>query len=323
MTLKLVMMGTGDFAVPTFQALYGTSHTVEALYTQPDRIRTGQERHANPMKPVAAEHGTPIQQPERVNTPESLDELRNLAPDVLVVAAYGQILSRALLAIPRLRTINVHASLLPKYRGAAPINYAIWKGEAESGVSIIEIQPKLDAGPVLAAESTPIGSEETAGELESRLAAIGASLAIRVLDELERGTAVGIEQDAGLATFAPKLTKEQAAIDWTRSAAEVDCHIRAMQPWPTPFTFLHRAGKPPQRCIIRKVRPFAGLAKTGGQPGTVVVSDKEHLVVQTGSVPLWLVEIQPQGKRPMSGAEFARGARIAVGDQFGPDVDPS
>src|SRR5229473_6207370 len=169
--LNLVMMGTGEFALPTFESLYGTPHPVVGLFTQPDRTGHGHHRSLqNPMKQLAIERGTPVFQPERVNTPEALADLRALEPDLLVVAAYGQILSPELLGIPRLGTINVHASLLPKYRGAAPVAYAILNGDAETGVSIIQVLPQLDAGPILAVIRTPIGPQETAGILEDRLA---------------------------------------------------------------------------------------------------------------------------------------------------------
>jgi len=182
--LKLVMMGTGEFALPTFEALYRTPHRVTGLFTQPDRTGHGHHRSPhNPMKQLALEHGTPVFQPEKVNTPEALADLRACAADLLVVAAYGQILSRELLEIPRLGTINVHASLLPKYRGAAPVAYAILNGDSETGVSIIQVLPQLDAGPILAVAGTPIGPQETAGVLEDRLARLAVDLVPGVLDQ--------------------------------------------------------------------------------------------------------------------------------------------
>lgn len=318
MTLKLVMMGTGDFAVPTFRALYDTPHTVLALFTQPDRMRTGQERHANAMKDVAIARNTPVFQPEKINTPESLGPLRELGADLFVVAAYGQILSNALLQIPRLGAINVHASLLPKYRGAAPVNYAIWKGETETGVSIIELERKLDAGPILAMSKTSISPGETAGELEERLGAMGARLTADVLDQLDRGTVTRLIQDEACVSFAPKLMKEQGAIDWSRTADELDWHIRAMQPWPTPYTFLHQPGKKPQRFIVRKVQPSP--SGPASKPGVVLEVQHGRLRVGTGSAPVEILDIQPQGKRTMTAAEFLRGARLAVGDRFGPEA---
>jgi methionyl-tRNA formyltransferase len=183
--MNLVMMGTGDFAVPTFEALYASPQRVVGLFTQPDRTGSGHHRQLqNPMKQLARDHSTPVFQPEKVNASDSLADLRALAPDLLVVAAYGQILSPELLAIPRLGSINVHASLLPKYRGAAPVAYAILNGDAETGVSIIQVLPQLDAGPILAVVRTPIGPQETAGMLEDRLARLAVEVLPGVIDQL-------------------------------------------------------------------------------------------------------------------------------------------
>src|SRR6185369_5349889 len=255
MPLRLVMLGTGDFAVPAFSALYDTPHEVLALYTQPERTGQGHHRQADSrIKQVALARGTPVFQPQSVNTPEALDELRQFHADVFVVAAYGQILSQTLLDIPRLMPINVHASLLPKYRGAAPVAYAIWKGEAETGVCIIEVVPALDAGDILGMAKTPIGSRETAGELEDRLAELAAPLTVRVLSEIESGTVQRIPQDAALMTRSPKLRKEQAAIDWAKTSREIDWLVRAMQPWPKAYTYAHLADKPPVRLLVLEVR---------------------------------------------------------------------
>lgn len=324
--LRLVMMGTGEFAVPTLSALYATPHQVVALVTQPDRTGPGRHSdHVNLMKQTALEHGTSVLQPEKINTPESLDCLRALAADVFVVAAYGQILSRDLLAIPRLGPINVHASLLPKYRGAAPVAFAILSGETESGVSIIRVQPALDAGPVLAVAPTPIGAEETAGELEDRLALLGAELVPRVLDQLAAGTCVETPQNDAEATRAPKLTKQLGAIDWTRTMRQIDCHIRAMQPWPKAYTYLHAAGRPPQRIMVLAVRP-AGAESPGGDaprsadmPGQVMQSAARGWVVACGDGALELVQVQPEGKRPMTAADFLRGRPVGSGDRLGPE----
>lgn len=313
--LKIVMLGTGDFAVPSFAALYQTSHQVLGLYTQPDRMRTGKEVHRNRMKEVALEHGTPVFQPEKINTPESLAELAGLGADVFLVAAYGQILSRKFLAIPPLGSFNIHASLLPKYRGAAPINYAILNGETETGVSLIEIVPQLDAGPVVGVVSTPIGSQETAGELEERLAQLAAPLTVSFLDQLERGVVNRLPQDETLVTLAPKMSKEMGLVPWHKRAEEIDWHVRAMQPWPNPFTFLFQEGRPPRRLVIRQVAPVAQTSQH--LPGTVIAVDKQQILVQSGTTAVSIVQIQPEGKKPMTAAEFLRGNRLVVGDRFG------
>ncbi len=321
-SLRLVMMGTGEFALPTFEALYGTPHCVAGLFTQPDRTGDGHHRSPqNPMKKLALEHATPVFQPEKVNTPEALTELRSCAADLLVVAAYGQILSKELLQIPRLGTINVHASLLPKYRGAAPVAYAILNGDSETGVSIIQVLPQLDAGPILAVARTPIGAQETAGVLEDRLARLAVDLVPGVIEHFAAGTIEPLPQTESLVTRAPKLKKPMGAIDWSRSAAEIDCHIRAMQPWPKAFTFLHSPGRPPQRLLVLAVRPVPE-APQQGIPGTPLSVDQQQLVIQAGHGAVEILQIQPEGKRPMSAADFRRGRTFTPDDRFGPESAP-
>lgn len=315
--LKIVMLGTGDFAVPSFAALYQTSHQVLGLYTQPDRMRTGKEVHRNRMKEVALEYGSPVFQPEKINTPESLAELAGLGADLFLVAAYGQILSRKFLAIPPLGSFNIHASLLPKYRGAAPINYAILNGETETGVSLIEIVPQLDAGPVVGVVSTPIGPQETAGELEERLAELAAPLTVSFLDQLQRGSVERVPQDESLVTLAPKMSKEMGQVPWHKRAEEINWHVRAMQPWPNPFTLLHQEGRPPRRLVIRQVAPVTQSSQH--PPGTVIAVDKQQILVQSGTTGVSIIQIQPEGKKPMAAAEFLRGNRLVVGDRFGID----
>lgn len=318
--LKLVMMGTGDFAVPTFESLYATPHQVVGLLTQPDRTGKGHHRNlGNSMKQLALAHGTPVLQPEKVNSSEALADLNALNADLLVVAAYGQILSPELLRTPRLGAINVHASLLPKYRGASPVAYAVWNGDAETGVSIIQILPQLDAGPILAVARTPIGPEETAGSLEERLARLAVDLVPGVIDQFAAGTLRPIPQTEALVTRAPKLKKTMGAIDWTKSAAQIDCHIRAMQPWPNPYTFLFSPGKPPHRLLVLGVKA-AGEGEPSVAPGVPISPNKKRLVVQTGQGAVEIVRIQPEGKRPMFAAEFLRGRPLNPGDQFGPEI---
>jgi methionyl-tRNA formyltransferase len=321
--LKIVMLGTGEFAVPSFASLYDTRHQVVGLYTQPDRIRAGKEVHANRMKEVALKHGTPVFQPEKINTPESLAELANLGADMFLVAAYGQILSRKFLAIPRLGSFNIHASLLPKYRGAAPINYAILHGETETGVTLIEVEPALDAGPMVGVVRTAIGANETAGELEERLAGLAAPLTVEFLNRLEQGTIDRVPQDPAGVTLAPKMAKEFGIIPWTKSADEITWHVRALQPWPTAYTYLHQPGRPVRRLVVRQVALTDASASTSLEPGKVVAVAKDKLWVQTGTTPISIVQIQPEGKKPMSVAEFLNGNRLVVGDVFaGPELMP-
>jgi methionyl-tRNA formyltransferase len=314
------MMGTGDFAFPTFAALYSTPHQVVGLFTQPDRTGRGHHQHPpNPLKQLALTNGTRVFQPENVNLPEALEQLRALQADVYVVAAYGQILSPELLSIPRLGAINVHASLLPKYRGASPIATAILNGEVETGVSIIQILPRLDAGPVLAVARTPIGATETAGQLEDRLAQMAVELIPPVLDQLAQGELRPLPQSEVLMTRAPKLTKAMGIIDWSKSAQQIDWHIRAMQPWPNPATYLHTSGKPALRVLILAVRPLLNESTNGIAPGIPVIANREQVVVATGAGCVEILTIQPEGKRPMPIADFLRGRPLQPGDYFGPE----
>src|SRR5262249_48666487 len=223
--MRIVMMGTGTFAEPTLEALLAGRHPVVGLITQPDR-QAGQERGSTRqvgkgMKNIAVALGTPVFQPESINTPEGIAGLRAMQPDLLVVAAYGQILSKDVLAVPPQGGINVHASLLPKYRGAAPVAWAIFHGEKLTGVTIIRMSVQLDAGDMLLQEAVDIGPEETAGELEARLAIVGARLAVQAVEQIAGGTAKGVKQDKSQASKAPKLRKENGLIDWTRSAEQI------------------------------------------------------------------------------------------------------
>ena len=315
MALRLVMMGTGGFALPTFKSLLQSDHCVVGLFTQPDRSGRGHHHHANPLKDDAIEHGIPVFQPDRVNAPEALADLRALNADVFVVAAYGQILSDALLSIPRLGAINVHASLLPKYRGAAPIQYAVLNGESVTGVTIFRIEPKLDSGPILAMAKTPIGPNETAGDLEDRLAVMSIELVGNVLRDMEAGTARGTMQDAAQATRAPRIRKEFGLIDWSKTAAEIDWHVRAMQPWPTAYSYLARTGDQPLRLIVLEVQS-ADASSPDAQPGTILDTMGGRIIVQTGTGSLEVVRLRPEGKKTMTADEFLRGHAIRPGMRF-------
>ncbi|MFM7160188.1 MAG: methionyl-tRNA formyltransferase [Planctomycetaceae bacterium] len=318
--LRLVMMGTGEFALPSFEILYQTGHTVVGLITQPDRIAPGRRReHDNPLKRLALSRETPVLQPASINTSEGVESLIQLRPDVLVVAAYGQILSPEVLRTPRLAAINVHASLLPRHRGASPVAHAIWMGDSVTGVSIIQILPALDAGPVLSTAVTPIGPTETAGELEDRLAHLGAALLPDVLRDLQAGTARGVAQDPTLVTRCPKLRKEQGQIDWTLSPARIDCHVRAMQPWPGPSSHLIDNSLPPQRLIVLAVRGVNDLVDA--PIGQVVPDSEGRFLVQAGGGQVELLRVQPPGKKPMSASDFLRGHPLGPHARLG--VDPT
>jgi len=324
------MMGTGTFAEPTFTALLKSGRSVVGLVTQPDRAvgahRGSTRQTGQGMKNIALAHGVSVFQPESINTPEGVAGLREFKPDLLVVAAYGQILSREVLTVPPLGGINVHGSLLPRYRGAAPVAWAIYHGETQTGVTIIRMSVSLDAGDMLAQEALPIGSEETAGEIEARLAPLGARLALEIVARMESGQPVtGIKQDFTLVTKAPKLTKDHGAIRWERTGPEVCNHIRAMQPWPTAYTFWHRAGHEPLRLIVCKAasRPRTE-AEAGLAPGEILIShDLSRLEVAAGGPSVVRIsELQPAAKRRMRAEEFLRGHRPQTGDRLGPEITP-
>jgi methionyl-tRNA formyltransferase len=324
--MRLVMMGTGTFAEPTFEAVLQSAHQVVGLVTQPDRAQ-GAERGSTRqtgkgMKNIAQEKGIPVYQPESINTPDGVVQLQTWQPDLLVVAAYGQILKPEVLATAKHGGINVHASLLPKYRGAAPIAWAIYHGEKQTGVTIIQMTPQLDAGGMLLQEAVDIGPEETAGELEARLAPIGAKMALQAIEQIRSGTAKPMQQDKSLVSKAPKLKKEDGLIDWSRHWWQVCNQIRAMQPWPTAYTFLHRIGCPPTRIIIHGTRrSVMNYEFTHYPPGTLVAADTkgESFSVVTTNLGVVVVELQPAGKKRMSAAEFLRGHPIREGDRFGPE----
>jgi methionyl-tRNA formyltransferase len=239
-----------------------------------------------------------------------------------VVAAYGQILNNDVLSTAPHGGINVHASLLPKYRGAAPIAWAILNGEKVTGVTIIRMTTGLDAGAMLAQASVAIGPEETSGELEARLAPLGATLALKVIDQIEAGTAQPVPQDKSLVTKAPKLTKEMGLIDWTQPGERICNHVRAMQPWPTAYTFWRRGGHDPLRVIITRARWRTAPSQRESVPGTILILPEEHdrLWVAAGEqTQVEVVELQPAGKKKMTGGEFVRGRRPQPGDRFGPE----
>jgi methionyl-tRNA formyltransferase len=251
--------------------------------------------------------------PETVNCDEARAKLAALAPDLLVVCDYGEILQPETLGVPRLGGINLHGSLLPKYRGAAPVPWAILNGDTETGNTVIQMTPGLDAGPALGVEQIAIGPDETAGELEARMAERGAALVLKVVDQLEAGTAQPLPQNKSLATKAPRLVKGNGFIDWTRSALEIKNQVRALQPWPRAFTHWQRGENEPLRLIVHRV---ALDAETPAPPGKIVAADAK-LQVATGKGSLRLEAIQPAGKRVLTAAEFLRGYPLRVGDRLG------
>jgi methionyl-tRNA formyltransferase len=312
--LRVAFFGTPAFAVPTLDALLASGHSLVGVVTQPDRPRgRGQKLSDAPVKARAIAGGVPVLQPERLRDAEFVAAFTSWHADLAVVAAYGKMLGDALLALPRLGMINVHASLLPRYRGAAPVHRAVIAGERETGVTIMRIVKALDAGPMLAKTRRAIGPDETSDEIERDLARLGASLLIDVADALADGPVIGTPQDDALATYAPRLTKHEGAIDWRDSAERIHNMVRGLHPWPHAFTF-HDG----RRFIVRRTSTSAGVPiDLSGGPGTIVAAAEDDLVVQTGGGLLRVVEIQAEGKRPMPVREFLAGHRLTPGTAFG------
>lgn len=320
--MRLLMVGTGPFGAPTFRGLYETHHSVVALVTAPLRAARAGLRPASELRDIAYEHGTEIYDPEDINAPQTRIRLREYRADLLVVCDYGQILSAETLATTRLGGINLHGSLLPKYRGAAPINWAIYHGEKETGVTVIHMTPRVDAGPCIAQAATPIGPEETAVELEARLAEMGVWLVRRAIDALEAGRLEALPQNPALASRAPRLKKSDGLIDWSRAAETIRNQVRAFQPWPKAFTFWHRAAGKPLRLILDAVDVDHRLPP-GMAPGTVVEAGPQRLAIAAGQGLVLPRCIQPAGGRQMSVAEFLRGYRIKPGERLGAEHLPA
>jgi methionyl-tRNA formyltransferase len=304
--LRIAMLGTGDFALPTFKRLCESPHEVVALITQPDKPqgRRG-EIITGAIKRSALDRGIRVEQPESINAPEGLALVRDLGPDLLVTAAYGQILSGDLLAIPRLGGINLHGSILPKYRGAAPVARAIQQGEAETGVTVIRMTPRVDAGGMLSFARTPIGPDETAGAVEDRLAQLGAPLVLEAIASLIDDSATILPQDPSAVTKAPKLKKEDGRIDWSRPARAIHDLVRAMQPWPIASTTWDRGSGEPVRLIVHETRVAEGM----GELGRVIEAKGDRFVVASGQGAVRLLTVQLEGKKAMSAEEFLRGYR--------------
>jgi methionyl-tRNA formyltransferase len=309
--LRIAFLGSGAFAVPSLEALAGAGHEIAAVVTQPDREKgRGRAVQPPPVKPAAEALGLRVLQPPKVRAPEAVEALRALAPELQVVVAYGQILPRAVIDIPPRGTVNVHSSLLPRYRGAAPIHWAVVNGDAETGVTTMLIDEGLDTGPTLLARRTPIGPEEMTPELEARLAALGGEVLLETIAGLERGTLVPTPQDHAAATHARMLEKGDARIDWTLAADAIARRVRGLQPWPgTETTHRGRALK------ILRGRPEAAA---GAAPGRVIAVGKDGFRVGCGGgSALAVLEVQPESRRAMPAAAYAAGARLEPGEMLG------
>ena len=312
--MRVVFFGTPAFAVPTLEALLSSPHQVVGTVTQPDRPRgRGQKTTASPVKEAALAAGLPVLQPVSVKTPDFAAELGALAPDIAVVAAYGQILTQQLLDTPRLGMINVHASLLPRYRGAAPVHRAIINGDTETGVTIMKMVRALDAGPMLATVRVAIPLDQTSDALERELSDAGARLLVRTLDDIAAGRQHEIPQDEAAATYAPRLAKDDGRFDWSWPTVRVHNLIRGLHPWPHATTFA--AGR---RLILHRSR--VGAMASGKPPGTIVETTGEHIRVATGDGTLDLIELQAEGGRPMSTRDFLAGHPLAPGTLLTPSA---
>lgn len=311
--MKIVFMGTPDFAVPSLKALAHAGYTVAAVVTRPDRPKgRGGKVSPPPLKECALSLGLPVHQPERLKDPSFLGRMSELSPDAVVVVAYGKILPREILSLPGLGCINVHASLLPGYRGSAPIHRAVINGESETGVTTMYMEEGLDTGDIIQQKRVAIGEDDTAGVVHDRLSVLGASLLTETLALIAKGGAPRVPQDGSLATYAPPLTAEDEIIRWNATARSINDRVRGLNPWPGARTYLG------ERLVkVWRVRA-AGGCKPAGRPGTVLAFQEDGIRVQAGEGQIIITELQAEGSKRMSAAEFLRGAKqIRYGDTLG------
>jgi len=315
--LRIAFFGTPRFAVPTLQALLASRHQVCGAITQPDRPRgRGQRVSDSPVKALAAERGLSVLQPGRLKDPAFAATLRTWAPDLGVVAAYGKLIPEEILSLPRLGMINVHASLLPKYRGAAPVHRAVIDGERETGVTIMRVEQMLDAGAMLAKVVRPIGPDETSDAVEGDLARMGAGLLVDVVEQIAAGTAQEERQDFMMCSYAARLTKDEGLIDWSLPASYIHNRVRGLYPWPHAYTYLEGA-----RLILLKTH--VERETVDAAPGTIVEMSRDALHVATGHRERIAIErIQREGGRPLQTREFLAGHTIGVGARFGAPDGP-
>lgn len=310
--IRIVFFGTPRFSLPSLQALLGRGRRPVAVVTQPDRrVGRGQHVQMSPVKETALDAGLPVLQPENVRAPEFLKQFQACAPDLAVVAAYGQIFSRALLGVPRLGFINVHSSLLPAYRGAAPINWAIINGDQQTGVTIMQVEPAMDSGPIVLQQAEPILPDDTAAALHDRLAVLGGRLLAQALDRLGGAGWQPVAQQHALATYAPMLSKHDGLIDWSQPAAGIYNRLRGMTPWPGCFTLLAGCMLKIHRACVRDACPVPGA------PGTVLQADAQGIEVATGHAALVITELQLEGKKRMGAGDFLKGTCVQPGIVLG------
>ena len=309
--MKIIYMGTPDFAVAPLEAILKAGHEVTAVVTQPDRQKgRGREVQYSPVKECALSYGIPVLQPLKIKEKDAVEELRKYPADIFVVAAFGQLLSEEILNMPRLGCINIHASLLPAYRGAAPIQWCVINGEEKTGVTIMQMAKGMDTGDILLQKEVVLDEKETGGSLFDRLMETGAELIVEVLPKIEAGELIPVVQKEELATYAGKITKDMGNIDFAKSAVTIERLIRGLNPWPSAFT--HYKGK------ILKIWEADVVSECVNAenpvPGTVIAMDKESFTLATGEGALRIRSLQPEGKKRMSCAEFMRGYEVKVGE---------
>jgi methionyl-tRNA formyltransferase len=304
--MRIVFMGTPDFAAASLRALYDAGHVIVGVFTQPDRPKSrGMKLTESPVKRLALSRGTPVFQPSTLRDGTALQTAESLAPDLIVAVAYGKILPQAFLDLPPCGAINIHGSILPKYRGAAPIQWAILNGERKTGVTAMYMAPEMDAGDVIAVKETPIGEDETSGELFGRLAALGAELLLETVRDIGNGTAVRTAQDHAAATYAPPIQKTLCPIDWTKTAQEIKNQVRGLNPWPVATASI--GGEP------LKIHRVKVLENTAAAPaGAVLSADGDGIVVACGQGAVSILELQAAGGRRMQAGDYLRGHPICV-----------
>ena len=306
-SLNMVFMGTPDLAATVLEKLLDSGYKVSAVVTQPDKPKgRGKALACSPVKELAVEKGIPVLQPERAKDDAFIEELRALAPDIIVVAAYGKILPKAILDMPKYGCINVHTSLLPDYKGAAPIQWAILNGEKETGVTIMYMDEGCDTGDIISAERIAIADDETGGGLHDKLAVLGGELLVNTLPSILDGKCSRTPQEKGVGRYVSIIDKSLGNLDFNRSAAELERYIRGLDPWPCAFTKLE--GK-----MLKLWKAYVIAEESGEKPGTVLAGDKKALRVATGDGILAVTELQPEGKRRMKTEEYLNGYTVAVG----------
>jgi len=314
--MHLIFMGTPDFAVPSLRALVNAGHRVSAVYTQPDRPSgRGQKLTASPVKQTAIELGLPVEQPAKLRAPEVVAALEAAKPDAMVVVGYGQIVPRSILAIPPLGIVNVHGSLLPKYRGAAPIQWSVANGDTETGVTTMLINAGLDTGDMLLKASCPIGPDETTPTVWNRLAEMGAELLVETMQRLEAGTLQPEPQDDSQSTYASMLKREDGLVDWQRTAQDIYNRYRGFQPWPGAWTWFRNG-----RLQIKEMRPADETVPT---PGALAVRGKRLFVGCANGGSVELLRVQLEGKGPVAVEAFLNGAQLQPAERFAATADPA